>query len=73
MRVKSQYVFIIAVAILLAVFFIVASLFNNGSARDEAKAKAGQWGRPRFRSASPQRQCAKSRWSCVDAPKPPAV
>ena len=46
MRLKSQYVFIIAVAILLAVFFIVGSLFNNGSARDEAKAKAGPVGSP---------------------------
>ncbi len=46
MRLKSQYVFIIAVAILLAVFFIVGSLFNNGGARDEAKAKAGPVGPP---------------------------
>lgn len=46
MRLKSQYVFIIAVAILLAVFFIVGSLFNNDSARDEAMAKAGPVGPP---------------------------
>ena len=46
MRVKSQYVFIIVVAVLLAVFFIVGSLFNNGGARDEAKAKPGPVGPP---------------------------
>lgn len=47
MRLKSQYVFIIVVVILLAVFFIVGSLFNTGGAgRDEAKAKTGVVGPP---------------------------
>jgi multidrug efflux system membrane fusion protein len=45
MRLKSQYVFIIAVALILIVFFALGSLFNNrGADRDAAAAKLAPTG-----------------------------